>query len=78
MTRHFLADDDLSPAEQAQVLDLVALKASRCDARPYATAYGGKEIAAEAIDGPQSVVWDEAENRRHAQKAMLAWLQAKA
>ena len=26
------------------------------------------------IDGPRSVVWDEAENRRHAQKAVLAWL----
>ena len=33
-------------------------------------AYRGKEIAAEVIDGPQSVVWDEAENRRHAQKAL--------
>lgn len=37
-------------------------------------AYRGKEIAADVIDGPQSVVWDEAENRRHAQKAILAWL----
>jgi ornithine carbamoyltransferase len=37
-------------------------------------AYRGKEIAAEVIDGPQSVVWDEAENRLHAQKALLAWL----
>jgi ornithine carbamoyltransferase len=37
-------------------------------------AYRGKEIAAEVIDGPQSVVWDEAENRRHAQKAVLAFL----
>jgi ornithine carbamoyltransferase len=37
-------------------------------------AYRGKEIAAEVIDGPQSVVWDEAENRRHAQKAVLTWL----
>ncbi len=37
-------------------------------------AYRGKEVAAEVIDGPQSVVWDEAENRRHAQKAVLAWL----
>lgn len=41
-------------------------------------AYRGKEIAAEVIDGPQSVVWDEAENRRHAQKAILAFLLAKA
>ena len=37
-------------------------------------AYRGKEITADVLDGPQSVVWDEAENRRHAQKAVLAWL----
>jgi ornithine carbamoyltransferase len=37
-------------------------------------AYRGKEVAAEVLDGPRSVVWDEAENRRHAQKAILAWL----
>ncbi|MBZ5736208.1 ornithine carbamoyltransferase [Nocardioides sp. TRM66260-LWL] len=37
-------------------------------------AYRGKEIAAEVLDGPRSVVWDEAENRLHVQKAVLAWL----
>jgi ornithine carbamoyltransferase len=37
-------------------------------------AYRGKEITAGVIDGPQSVVWDEAENRRHVQKAVLTWL----
>jgi ornithine carbamoyltransferase len=37
-------------------------------------AYRGKEIAASVIDGPHSVVWDEAENRLHAQKALLSWL----
>jgi ornithine carbamoyltransferase len=39
-------------------------------------AYRGKEIAAEVVDGPRSAVWDEAENRRHAQKALLTWLLA--
>jgi ornithine carbamoyltransferase len=37
-------------------------------------AYRDAEIAAEVLDGPQSVVWDEAENRRHAQKAILHFL----
>jgi len=37
-------------------------------------AYRGLEIAEEVIDGPQSVVWDEADNRVHAQKAILTWL----
>lgn len=37
-------------------------------------AYRGYEIAADVIDGPQSVVWDEAENRLHAQKALLTFL----
>jgi len=37
-------------------------------------AYREKEIASSVIDGPQSAVWDEAENRLHAQKALLCWL----
>ncbi|ONI71950.1 ornithine carbamoyltransferase [Kribbella sp. ALI-6-A] len=40
-------------------------------------AYRGKEIDAAVLDGPQSVVWDEAENRLHAQKALLSWLLAR-
>jgi ornithine carbamoyltransferase len=147
--RHFLRDDDLSPAEQARVLAMAAdLKRSPqpdpqvvdeatrvadgtegsvvlepdahaadagadvvvtdtwvsmgtesegearsevfrghavtsalfAEAKPDAIAmhclpaYRGKEIDAEVIDGPRSVVWDEVENRRHAQKAILAFL----
>ncbi|MDP9867289.1 MULTISPECIES: ornithine carbamoyltransferase [Streptosporangium] len=37
-------------------------------------AYRDLEIAADVLDGPQSVVWDQAENRLHAQKALLHWL----
>jgi len=37
-------------------------------------AYRGFEVSAEVIDGPSSLVWQEAENRLHAQKALMAWL----
>lgn len=37
-------------------------------------AHRGEEITDEILDGPRSVVWDEAENRLHAQKALLSWL----
>ncbi len=36
-------------------------------------AYRGHEVSEDVLEGPQSVVWDEAENRLHAQKAILAW-----
>jgi ornithine carbamoyltransferase len=56
-------------------LDARAVKRAATDAIVLhcLPAYRGKEIAAEVIDGPQSVVWDEAENRLHAQKALLAF-----
>jgi ornithine carbamoyltransferase len=37
-------------------------------------AHRGEEVAADVIDGPQSVVWDEAENRLHTQKALMEYL----
>jgi ornithine carbamoyltransferase len=37
-------------------------------------AYRGYEVSAEVLDGPQSRIWDEAENRLHAQKALMLWL----
>ena len=37
-------------------------------------AHRGEEISAEVLDGPHSAVWDQAENRLHAQKALLTWL----
>ncbi len=58
--------------------ELMALAAPEAIVMHCLPAYRGKEIAADVLDGPQSVVWDEAENRRHAQKAILAWLIARA
>ena len=54
--------------------DLLAIADSEAIVLHCLPAYRGKEIAAEVIDGPRSVVWEEAENRRHAQKALLAFL----
>ncbi|GAA4699659.1 ornithine carbamoyltransferase [Nocardioides nanhaiensis] len=54
--------------------DLLAHAASDAIVMHCLPAYRGNEISAEVLDGPRSVVWDEAENRRHAQKAVLAFL----
>jgi len=54
---------DLMAAAAADAVFLHCLPADR-----------GFEVAPEVIDGPQSVIWDEAENRLHAQKALLIWL----
>lgn len=59
----------------AVTTDLLAHAAPDASVLHCLPAYRGSEIAAEVIDGPRSVVWDEAENRRHAQKAVMAWLQ---
>ncbi len=57
-------------------LDERALAAAAADAVVLhcLPAHRGEEIAASVLDGPQSAVWDEAENRLHAQKALLAFL----
>lgn len=54
--------------------DLMALAKPDALFQHCLPAYRGKEVSANVIDGPQSVVWDEAENRLHAQKALLTWL----
>jgi len=54
--------------------DLMALAEPTAVVMHCLPAYRGKEIDADVLDGPQSVVWDEAENRRHAQKAIITWL----
>jgi ornithine carbamoyltransferase len=54
--------------------ELMALAAPDAIVLHCLPAYRGKEITADVIDGTQSAVWDEAENRLHAQKALLTWL----
>ncbi|HEY3529967.1 MAG TPA: ornithine carbamoyltransferase [Nocardioides sp.] len=54
--------------------DLMGLAAPEAIVLHCLPAYRGKEIDSDVLDGPQSVVWDEAENRRHVQKAIITWL----
>jgi ornithine carbamoyltransferase len=80
-----MADTWVSMGDTDREARLEALAAYRVDAALMALAspgalflhdlpaHRGEEVTAEVIDGPQSVVWDEAENRIHAQKAILAW-----
>jgi ornithine carbamoyltransferase len=58
----------------AVTADLLAAAAEDAIVMHCLPAYRGKEIAGDVLDGPRSVVWDEAENRLHAQKALLTWL----
>jgi ornithine carbamoyltransferase len=59
----YRVDEELMALAKPDALFLHCLPADR-----------GYEVTAEVIDGPQSVIWDEAENRLHAQKALLVWL----
>ena len=59
----YRVDSDLMALAKPDALFLHCLPADR-----------GYEVTAEVIDGEQSVIWDEAENRLHAQKALLVWL----
>jgi ornithine carbamoyltransferase len=54
--------------------ELLALAAPGAIVLHCLPAHRGEEITAAVLDGPASVVWDQAENRLHAQKALLAWL----
>jgi ornithine carbamoyltransferase len=61
---------------EAWQVDAEMMKAARKDALflHCLPAHRGEEVAAEVIDGPQSVVWEEAENRLHTQKALIEYL----
>lgn len=58
----FQVDGDLMAKAKPDALFMHCLPAHR-----------GEEVTDEVMDGPHSVVWDEAENRLHAQKGILAW-----
>jgi ornithine carbamoyltransferase len=55
----------------------LALASPGCLVLHCLPAHRGEEISADVLDGPNSVVWEQAENRLHAQKALIAWLMAR-
>jgi len=62
----------LAPFQLNQkLLDLAASDALYMHCLP---AHRGEEISAELMDSPDTVIWQEAENRLHAQKALMEWL----
>ncbi|MBJ7401154.1 ornithine carbamoyltransferase [Mycolicibacterium sp.] len=67
--------DRVGPFRPYQInAGLLALADSEAVVLHCLPAHRGEEITDEVIDGPHSAVWDEAENRLHAQKALLVWL----
>jgi len=67
--------DRTAPFRPLQInADLLARAAEGAIVLHCLPAHRGDEITDEVIDGPASAVWDEAENRLHAQKALLTWL----
>ena len=62
LLRNYRVDASLMAVAKPQAIFMHCLPAHR-----------GEEVTAEVIDGPQSAVWDEAENRLHAQKGILYW-----
>ncbi len=62
MLRPYQVNDDLMAAAKPDALFMHCLPAHR-----------GEEVTSAVMDGPQSVIWDEAENRLHAQKAIMRW-----
>ncbi len=80
ITDTFISMGDADADERYAELDPFAVTSELMElARPEAKflhclpAHRGEEVDAEIIDGPNSLVWDEAENRLHAQKAILRW-----
>lgn len=67
-------DERMEALEPYQVdTDLMSLAAKDGVFLHCLPAHRGEEVTDEVIDGPQSLIWDEAENRIHAQKSILAW-----